>query len=159
MNPAFKLGRQHQKHQQQRHGKGKADSAASLQIILGLTAPLNGNACPLMLGGLGLIEVHGLGHSIARCQFGGQGYGTLAVNPLAVRRIAAHTGLDHGRQGHQFARGCAHIEGIEVLLTAALVQIGLEDDIVFLAILDIGGGLTRSEHGLQHPAHGLSRNA
>ncbi|MNN40671.1 hypothetical protein D3C81_1547530 [compost metagenome] len=51
------------------------------------------------------------------------------------------------------------IESLQVRHAATIVAVGLQDDIVFLAALDVGGGATRSEHGLQRAADLLRRHA
>jgi hypothetical protein len=68
-------------------------------------------------------------------------------------------GGDHRRQRHQPAGDGPHLQAVQVLDAATLVQIGLQDDVVFLAVLDVGRGLARAEHGFQRAADRLGGNA
>ncbi len=67
--------------------------------------------------------------------------------------------MNDAGQRHELAGAAANIEGIEIAQGFAAIPVGLQDDVVFLAVLDVGGHLLGAEHDAQRMADRGGRDA
>ena len=152
MDEALELRGQHQVHDQQRQAEGEQHRATRLQVFARFALPVDLRVLGQFLGGHLLRPRHRLAQRIARRQPGGNGDRTQPVEAVEAAGLGHFAERDQVGQRHQFAAAGAHLDRGQVGRGLARLALGLDDHVVFLAVVDVGRDPARAHHRLQRAA-------
>ena len=160
MHEALELCGKHQEDDEQCQAEGERQAAAGLLVFQRLALVVDPRLVRERLPHDPFQKLQRFTQDSARGQAGRDGDGTQPV--VAVERAGGGPFVDMNEVGQrdQFARGIrSHVDVRKIVCGRALVVTGLEDDVVLLAVLDVGRNPLFAHHGRERPADGLNRDA